>query len=272
MLEGLSAGATVGLAVAGAAILTGLYLLKPRRRRVVVAFAPLWLPGAGERRSERWARRLRRWLSLALQAARVRAPAARGGRPAARRAPIARAAASSCSSTARRRCRRPTSPARASAPRARGARALVTGLGRADRALVASFAADVTAESGFETDARRLARAVDAVRPSEEPADLGRALAFAAAVLRGQPHPTLVLVSDGRFSDDARATPCAAGRDAADVRDAFARGRRRALGARRTARAQRRPARLRGAAPPRRPDLRRGRRDGAKLRRRARRR
>jgi len=68
VLEGLSAGATAGLAIAGAAILTGLYLLKPRRRRVVVAFAPLWLPSAGERRSERWARRLRRWLSLALQA------------------------------------------------------------------------------------------------------------------------------------------------------------------------------------------------------------
>src|SRR5882724_5076020 len=67
-LEGLSAGAAVGLAVVGVAVLTGLYLLKPRRRRVVVAFAPLWLPGAGARRSERWARRLRRWLSLALQA------------------------------------------------------------------------------------------------------------------------------------------------------------------------------------------------------------
>src|SRR5260221_13251287 len=68
-LEGLSGGAAVGLALAGVAILTGLYLLKPRRRRVIVAFAPLWLPGAGERRSERWARHLRRWLSLALQAA-----------------------------------------------------------------------------------------------------------------------------------------------------------------------------------------------------------
>src|SRR5260221_14166317 len=66
--EGLSAGVAMGLALAGVAILTGLYLLKPRRRRVVVAFAPLWVPGAGERRSERWARHLRRWLSLALQA------------------------------------------------------------------------------------------------------------------------------------------------------------------------------------------------------------
>jgi hypothetical protein len=204
VLEGLSAGAAAGLAIAGAAILTGLYLLKPRRRRVVVAFAPLWLPGAGERRSERWARRLRRWLSLALQATvfgllLVGAADPRPG--AADRAGrtivvlIDRSASMSASDEP---------GTRLGAARER-ARALVTGLGRADRALVASFAADVTAESGFETDPGRLSRALDGVTASEEPAELGRALAFAAAVLRGQPHPTLVLVSDGRFSDDARA-------------------------------------------------------------------
>ena len=203
-LEGLSAGVAVGLAVAGAAVLTGLYLLKPRRRRVVVAFAPLWLPGAGERRSERWARRLRRWLSLALQALvfGLLLFAAADPRPvAANRAGrtvvilVDRSASMSATDEP---------GTRLGAARER-ARALVTGLGPADRALVASFAADVAAESGFETDPRRLERAVAAVSPSEEPADLGRALAFAVSVLRGQPHPTLVLVSDGRFSDDARA-------------------------------------------------------------------
>jgi hypothetical protein len=204
VLEGLGAGAAAGLAVTGAAILTGLYLLKPRRRRVVVAFAPLWLPGAGERPSERWARRLRRWLSLALQmvifgllllgAADPRPGVAdRDGRTIV--VLVDRSASMSATDE-------PGS--RLTAARAR-ARALVTGLARGDRALVASFAGDVTAESGFETDPRRLSRALDAVTPTEEPGDLERALAFAAAVLRGQPHPTLVLVSDGRFSDDARA-------------------------------------------------------------------
>ena len=204
VLEGLSAGAAVGVAVAGAAILTGLYLLKPRRRRVVVAFAPLWLPGAGERRSERWARRLRRWLSLALQGVifGLLLLAAADPRP---------GAADAAGRSVVVLVDRSASMAATDEPGTRlgvareRARAIVGGLGAADRALVASFAADVTAESGFETDARRLARAVDAVGPSEEPADLGRALAFAAAVLRGRPHPTLVLVSDGRFSDDARA-------------------------------------------------------------------
>src|SRR3954447_14089769 len=69
VLGGMAPGTAAALAVAGAAALTGLYLLKLRRRPVVVPFAPLWAPHAGERRSEQWARRLRRWLSLALQAA-----------------------------------------------------------------------------------------------------------------------------------------------------------------------------------------------------------
>jgi hypothetical protein len=203
-LEGLSAGAALGLAVAGAVALTGLYLLRPRRRRVVVAFAPLWAPGAGERRSERWARKLRRWLSLALQLAifALLLLAAADPRPVgADRAGhtvvvlIDRSASMSATDEPGTRL----AVARATA------RALVTGLAPADRALVASFAADVTVGSGFETDAGQLARAVDRVSESEEPGDLARALSFAAAVLRGQPHPQIVLVSDGGFSDDARA-------------------------------------------------------------------
>jgi hypothetical protein len=205
VLEGLTAGAAAGLAVAGAAILTGLYLLKPRRRRVVVAFAPLWIAGAGERRSEQWARRLRRWLSLALQMVvlALLLLAAADPRPGVADAEgrtvvvlVDRSASMSATDEP---------GTRLGAARAK-AREIVAGLGRADRALVASFAADVTAGSGFEADAGRLARAIDDVSPTDEPADLPRALAFAAAVLRDRPHPTIVLVSDGRFSDDARAS------------------------------------------------------------------
>jgi hypothetical protein len=203
-LEGLSVGAALGVAVAGAVALTGLYLLRPRRRRVVVAFAPLWAPGAGERRSERWARKLRRWLSLALQLAIFASLLFAAADP--RRVGVDRAGRTvvvlidrSASMSATDEPGTRLAVARATA------RALVTGLGPADRALVASFAADVTVESGFETDADRLARAVDRVTESGEPADLGRALSFAASTLRGQPHPQVALISDGGFSDDARA-------------------------------------------------------------------
>ncbi|HEY5089435.1 MAG TPA: BatA domain-containing protein, partial [Polyangia bacterium] len=64
-------GALPGTALAaigalGAAAITALYLVRLRRRRVVVAFAPLWLGLAGEPRATRFSRRLRHWLSLAL--------------------------------------------------------------------------------------------------------------------------------------------------------------------------------------------------------------
>ncbi len=203
-LEGLSTGAAVGLAVAGAVALTGLYLLRPRRRRVVVAFAPLWAPATGERRSERWARKLRRWLSLALQLAifgllllAAADPRPVGADRAGRTVVVLIDRSASMSAT--------DEPGTRLAVARTTARALVTGLGPADRALVASFAADVTVGSGFETDSGRLARAVNRVDDSEEPGDLGRALAFAASMLRGQPHPQSVLVSDGGYSDDARA-------------------------------------------------------------------
>jgi hypothetical protein len=202
-LGGLSAGAAGGLALAGALALTSLYLLKLRRRRVVVPFAQLWIPQAGDRRSERWARRLRRWLSLAVQlllfglillAAADPQPAAadRAGRSVV--ILIDRSASMSAADEPETRL---------GAARIR-ARALVDGLGAADRALVASFATGVIAESGFESDGARLRRAIAAVGPSEEPGDLPRALAFAAAVLRGRPRPTVILVSDGAFSEDAR--------------------------------------------------------------------
>jgi hypothetical protein len=92
----------------------------------------------------------------------------------------------------------------------------LAGLGGADRALVASFASDVAAESGFEPavdGASRLSRALERVAQSDEPADLPRALSFAAALLRGRPHPTVVLVSDGGYAEDARRQVDAAGVD-----------------------------------------------------------
>ena len=201
--------AVVAGAVSAAAI-TALYLVRLRRRRVVVSFAPLWLPAAGPRTTTSWARRLRNLLSLLLALAMFGLVllAAIDPRPAA----ADRAGRSlvvlidrSASMSARDGDRTASGTTRLDRARAR-ATEIVDGLGGADRALVASFAADAVAESGFEADAGRLRRAVAAVAPSEEPGDLPRALAFASAILRGRPRPTVVLVSDGAFSDEARRT------------------------------------------------------------------
>jgi hypothetical protein len=208
VFQGLSTGAVAGLALGGAAALAGLYLLEPRRRAVVVAFAPLWFGDAGERRAERWARRLRRWLSLALQLAifGLLLGAAAEPRPAladrAGRSVVVLVDRSASMSAG------DEPGTRLGLARTR-ARAALGAFEAGDRALVASFAADVAAASGFEpctdTGLARLARALERLTPTEEPADLPRALAFAAAALAGRPHPTLVLVTDGGFTEDARA-------------------------------------------------------------------
>ncbi|HMC95924.1 MAG TPA: VWA domain-containing protein [Polyangia bacterium] len=202
----LSGTAPLAIGAIGAAAITALYLVRLRRRRVVVAFAPLWLGLAGEPSATRFSSRLRHWLSLALALAIFGAiwVGAVDPRPAAvdlagRSLVILIDRSASMSA-------RDEPGTRLQAAKTRAIE-IAAGLTPADRALVASFAADATAESGFETDPHRLARAIAAVTPSEEPGDLPRALAFAAAILHGRPGPTVVLISDGGFSDDARRAP-----------------------------------------------------------------
>jgi hypothetical protein len=201
----LPARAAVAAAAIGGAAITALYLVRLRRRRVAVSFAPLWLDALGPRRTTSWARRLRDLMSLLLALSLLGtvllaavdprpATADRAGRSVV--VLIDRSASMSA---------RDGAGTRLDAARAR-ANEIVDGVAAADRALVASFASDAVAESGFEADAGRLRRAVAAVAPSEEPGDLPRALTFASAILRGRPRPTIVLVSDGGFSEEARRT------------------------------------------------------------------
>ena len=204
LFSGALSGTAAAIAGAvGLVALTVLYLLRMRRREVVVPFAPFWLGVAGQQRTPFWARRLRHLLSLLLALAMyglillaARDPRAAATDRAGRSVVILIDRSASMSA-------RDEPGTRLAAARAR-ASAIVDGLASADRALVASFAADAVAESGFEADSGRLRRAVAAIGASEEPGDLPRALAFAAAVLRGRPRPTVVLVSDGGFTDDAR--------------------------------------------------------------------
>jgi hypothetical protein len=207
--DGLSRTATAAIGGAGGAVIVALYLLRLRRREVVVAFAPFWLGTAGSARSTRRARRLRHWVSLALALAlfglmllAAANPRPGGTDPGGRSVVFLIDRSASMSA-------RDDRGDRLAAARAR-AGALVDGLRAADRAMVASFGADASAESGFEADPVRLRAALLRIDPSEEPGDLPRALAFARAVLRGRPHPTVVVVSDGGFTDDARNTAAAA--------------------------------------------------------------
>jgi von Willebrand factor type A domain/Aerotolerance regulator N-terminal len=223
---GMSGATALATGIVAGLVLTTFYLLKLRRRRVLVPFASLWLSAGGERRSERLARRLRRWLSLLLQLIFVALLLLAAVDP--RSAQVDRAGRTLLILVDRSASMSATDEEGPRLGRARAiARDLATGLGNADRAMIASFAAGVAAETGFEADAARLGPAVERIGPSEEPGDLGRALDFATAVLRGRPHPTLVLVSDGAFSPDDLARAASPSRLAGvDVR--FARVGRRA--------------------------------------------
>jgi hypothetical protein len=230
VFSGLTGAAAAGVGVATGLVLTGLYLLKRQRRRVAVPFAPLWVSAGGEQRAERLARRLRRWLSLLLQLvfAALVLLALVDPRPAA----VDRAGRTILILVDRSASMSATDEDGTRLDRARQiTRVLGGGLHAADRAMIAGFAAGVGAETGFESDSGRLADAAGRILASEEPADLGRALDFAAAVLRGRPRPTLILVGDGGYAPDDRARAgarMAAGGALAGVDLRFARVGRRA--------------------------------------------
>jgi hypothetical protein len=197
-LAGLGPAATAVVAAAGTAALVALYLLRERERRVAVAFVALWDPGGGRRRMERIGRKLRRWLSLLLQLVllwlllfALADPRPAGGAPGGRSWLVL--LDRSASMTAREGGQPHITTARAAARR------VIAALHGDDRAMVASFARDVVAESGFEGDRGRLDGAVEAVAVTEQAADIDRALAFAAAVLRGRPRPVVVLIGDGNY-------------------------------------------------------------------------
>ncbi len=157
---GMSGATALAVGVAAGLVLTTFYLLKLRRRRVLVPFAPLWISVGGERRSERLARRLRRWLSLLLQLIFVALILLAAVDP--RPATIDRAGRTLLILVDRSASMSATDEDETRLGRARTiARDLAAGLGAADRAMIASFAAGVTAETGFESDPARLAPAAD---------------------------------------------------------------------------------------------------------------
>jgi Ca-activated chloride channel family protein len=196
VFSGLAPLAALGAAALGTAALVALYLLRERERRVRVAFVRLWEPEAGSRRIERLGRRLRRWLSLALQLVLLwlLLLALIDPRPATT-APAARTwvvlVDRSASMSARQGGRTRLEEAR------RQAHQVIDALGSEDRVLVASFGREVIAESGFEADGVPLHAAVERIEVAGEPADLRRALTFAGAVMRGRSRPTVVVIGDG---------------------------------------------------------------------------
>lgn len=215
ILSGWTAAEILPVFAAGSAAITALYLLRMRRRQVVVPFAALWQRVTRESDTRRLWKRLRRLLSWLFQIAVLALLCAALGDPRPEswlRDPETLAIVIDRSAS--------TAGPAAGEPGAtrlellrRRARAELSAMGPTDRALVIAAGAEVDVPGPLGRDAAALQRALDAIAPAPGEADLGRALTLARAALAGQPGPRLLVLTDGAL-DEAAAdalAECAAG-------------------------------------------------------------
>lgn len=179
---------------AGAVVI--LYLLKLRRRQVEVPFVHLWREVLAETQTTRLFSALKRLLSLLVALTIVSALAFAMGEPeyvttteGARTTVVLVDASASMQAT-------DVAPDRLGAARAEVER-LVEGLRGADRMLIAQLDSTTVPLSPITDEARLLREALGRLEPTDVAADLPRGLRFALDVLRGQPGPRVVLVTDG---------------------------------------------------------------------------
>ncbi|MCY1061888.1 VWA domain-containing protein [Nannocystis sp. SCPEA4] len=190
---------------AGAAAITALYLLRMRRRQVVVPFAALWQQVTRESDTRRLWKKLRRLLSWLLQLVLLALLCLALGDPRPEswlRDPQTVAIVVDRSASV-------AGPA-AGEPGVtrldvllRRARAEIAGLGPTDRALVIAAGAEVEVPGPLGRDAAPLLRALDTIASGPGEADLGRALALARAALAGQPGGRILVLTDGALDDAA---------------------------------------------------------------------
>jgi hypothetical protein len=196
-LAGWSLAQLATLFAVGAAGITGLYLLKMRRRQVVVPFAALWESVTRESETRRLWRRLRRIVSWLVQLAVLAALCFALGDPRPSSwlrdpATLALVVDRSASMAG------PAADGQGSRLDAamRRVRAELDALGPADRAVVVAAGAevDVLAPLGAGPEARA---SLTAPTPQPGEADLVAALSLARNAVAGQPGPRILVLTDG---------------------------------------------------------------------------
>lgn len=224
-LTGWTGAQIAALFAAGAAAITLLYLLKMRRREVVVPFAALWQRVTRESDARRIWRRLRRLVSWLVQLLILGAICLALGDPRPDvwlREPVTLAIvvdrsasmAGLADSSDMSERTADSGPGETRLDRAiTRARAELAALGPSDRALVIAAGAEVATVAPLGRDASALLAGLQGLDATPGEADLGRALALARHAVDGQPGPKILLLTDGAV-DDAGAQAidtCAAG-------------------------------------------------------------
>lgn len=200
ILAGLSFAQIAGIfGVIGAAMI-GLYILKLRRRIVAVPFSPLWQKILRDKEATSLFSKLKRLLSLLLQLALLALLCLALGDPRAaatlikgRNVVVLIDASASMQAT-------DVSPTRLDHAKDE-VKALIRGMGGADRMLVAQMDAAITPLGPMSGDTSELERAVDSVQATDARADFPRALRFATDTLKNVDNAEIVVVSDGNLGE-----------------------------------------------------------------------
>jgi hypothetical protein len=200
----LTPAAALGALLTVWAITTALYLLKSRRRRVVVAFMPLWEALLKPEPTTRLFGRLRRAGSLliALTITGLLVLALTDPKLGA----IGRAPRSMLVliDAAQHMQTRDVAPSRLERAR-RLAEQLVAAKATNDELLIAQMDASPTPLGPASTDPASLLAALQRLTATDAATDFDAALRFASQVLAGHANPVLVVISDGAFGADTSA-------------------------------------------------------------------
>lgn len=199
---GLAVGKLALIFGVAAAAVVVLYLLKLRRRRVLVPFSKLWERILDDRPTSSLFSKLKRLISLlvqllllALLVAALGDPRVKGASATGRSIVVLVDGSASMKATdvpgGRERAARDA------------VRKMVREMGSGDRMLIAQMDAEVTALSPMTDDVTSLEGALSAYGARDTGGDFPRALRFAMDALRDAPHPELVVVGDGAY-DEAR--------------------------------------------------------------------
>ncbi len=193
---------------AGAAgVLTVLYLLRQRRRRIEVPFARLWQKVARQTESTTLWQRLKRWLSLLLLLVILALLVGSLGDPRLSSSEKGRTVAFLIDATASMQATMGDSDGAARVTRMdrarEEARRLIRGMAGDDLGVVVVLDGQPAPVGGLTGDERDLLLQVDGLTARDGPGDLPRALRLCGDLLAGRKNPQIVLISDGGFADEA---------------------------------------------------------------------
>jgi hypothetical protein len=188
---------------AGAGVVTLLYLLRMRRRQVIVPFAALWDQVTRESESRRLWRKLRRLISWLIQLILLALICLALGDPrpevwlrdpATTAIVIDTSASMAADADDEGNTRLDLALQRA--------RAEIEALGPADRALIIAAGSEVSVPAPITGEAGTLLRAIDeGLRVGPGEADLSRALLLARNALGGRSSPRILILTDGALDD-----------------------------------------------------------------------